>query len=1287
MGDKSINNTSYDRKKIIDLVKKTFDDNGITYKISKSSENDFINYKNGMFGSDTICLGSPSIKNTEAVKLLNSAFKGTNAKASEDNYNTVFVTVSEAVNEKPIYDSSSLTINSTDDIEFDLPGMDYFKPDVKTLLDQTPLDHIYLTSDWHLFKNHYKREPNHVNTQKIISWCRENINQDDVFMYLGDISFRYANEQDKEKSQKIMASIPGYKILILGNHDKMLGQEYFTGCGFDYVMEDLEWQKYVFTHRPINMNTFSEDMINIHGHIHNIRKYNTTDGKRNINAYPMFYDNKPVTLKYIINHVNELTKDNEWNPNAGYGEQSIYASIARGSCKPNLDSKMLLEALLSPRKQKPTVFYSPIVDSKTIAYMVSIFKDRLGTRTAIKLHFGEDGNKNFLNPKLLKDLVRVTNGALVDSNTAYDGSTRKETNGHIATAQKHGFDFAYIDILDADGYINIGIPRTHQIESELQELQYGNKKPYQSLITQGRHLKEVAVGSHLKNYDSMIVYTHFKGHSMAGYGGALKNIGMGIPSGKVGKIQVHGKEFNRGPLFLERLVESASAIQQLFNGRIVYVNILQNMSTECDCDKDAPKATIPDIGVLVSDDLLAIEQASIDFIRNAPKNKDLIEQISFRGGLHQLEYMEWLDMGSRQYILKDLSNKTLKLESTVLETKRSELPDSAFGIPEDRKFPLDTEQHVRSAIKLFGHAEESKKRSLAKRIRSAAKRYDISIPENTQCYKYLTESTGITSIIPEGIDTIIFDFGGVLVNGDMISALENHPDVPSEYAEDINDFINNYFFYYLDDKTKRKVQMMDVTTAKKYYTDNAPEHIKSYVDSVFECFETQMFAYDYFYELLDFLKSKGYKIYYLSNWDKYSYDMETNFFKDILIKFNGGVFSFEVNLMKPDREIYDAICKQYNIDPKKAIFFDDRQENVDAAIAYGMDAVVWDVNVTPKAIIGSTIDIPPDVNNSLVVRTQDSINTININDITWWYVSLERNPNNINRESYYSTIEEAIESCVNSESFNNDNSVEAYVFTSDIALQNDLDTEQPKLIIVGKIIIHDNLSYEWLIQYPLRIENHTLINMNEWAAASVNPVIGITKPFILKVSNNDDNLLNKKQYVLSPDIVADKYLVIDEDNKLVVRESCNYKVYEVYEYCGPIAYVNRLASMYSENIECDSIYTALTNKRLLTEDQIDFDPYFKKVDIDFLEQKALSEFATLRDSIIDALGFTNYYRPVLESSIIKTPKFVSKYNTLGDIVVMEDYDGYYFYSNLTKKRSASVGSSRLLTENMIKTIL
>ena len=207
------------------------------------------------------------------------------------------ITYFQELKPKSAVKEANIFIN-TDRVEY---NVDTLKPDtdLRTLLDNTDPKHIYFTSDWHLLKNRYKNERNYVNCQEIVTWCRQNIKDDDIFMYLGDISYRWIDEKGEEESMKIMASLPGIKVLIAGNHDRMLGDDYLHGCGFKYIFDEYTWKNLVFTHRPINMSLYPDDYWNIHGHIHKWKKYNTTDGKKNINVYPYWFDNKPVTLDYL----------------------------------------------------------------------------------------------------------------------------------------------------------------------------------------------------------------------------------------------------------------------------------------------------------------------------------------------------------------------------------------------------------------------------------------------------------------------------------------------------------------------------------------------------------------------------------------------------------------------------------------------------------------------------------------------------------------------------------------------------------------------------------------------------------------------------------------------------------------------------------------------------------------------------------------------------------------------------------------------------------------------------
>lgn len=212
----------------------------------------------------------------------------------------------------------------------------------------------------------------------------------------------------------------------------------------------------------------------------------------------------------------------------------------------------------------------------------------------------------------------------------------------------NGFDFCPIDIMDAEGHVMLPISGMREffdawVSPSLTE------RPF----TPGVHLTEIAVGKNLLNYDSLLVYTHFKGHTSGGFGGSLKNIAIGCASGQVGKRQIHGEGWSKGPLFLERMVESGKGITVHFGPHITYINVLKNISVDCDCNGHGAKPTCDDICILGSRDILAIDKASVDLVYAVPEKQrcDIVERIESRSGLHQLEYMKTLHMGDDQYEL------------------------------------------------------------------------------------------------------------------------------------------------------------------------------------------------------------------------------------------------------------------------------------------------------------------------------------------------------------------------------------------------------------------------------------------------------------------------------------------------------------------------------------------------------------------------------------------------------------------------------------------------------------
>lgn len=254
-------------------------------------------------------------------------------------------------------------------------------------------------------------------------------------------------------------------------------------------------------------------------------------------------------------------------------------------------------------------------------------------KVAVKLHTGEPHGPNIIPPAWVKEFLTVVpNSTIVECNVLYP-SPRQQTKTHIETLKTNGWTFAPVDIMDAEGEVNLPVKG-------------------------GKHFKQIAFGKNILNYDSMVVLTHFKGHTMGGFGGSLKNISIGCASGKTGKNQLHEGMWNAtGEKFMENMVEGGKALVDHFGKNIVYINVLRNMSVDCDCAGiSAEKPTVPDFGILASTDILAIDKASVDIIYNMKNNqgKDLINRIESRKGLRQLSYMQEMKMGNINYNIVEI---------------------------------------------------------------------------------------------------------------------------------------------------------------------------------------------------------------------------------------------------------------------------------------------------------------------------------------------------------------------------------------------------------------------------------------------------------------------------------------------------------------------------------------------------------------------------------------------------------------------------------------------------------
>lgn len=321
------------------------------------------------------------------------------------------------------------------------------------------------------------------------------------------------------------------------------------------------------------------------------------------------------------------------------------ASAASGDQRANTPGSKSL-AVDSPAMPRAKVYFTKDISVAGLRKLYAKVGQGMTGKVAIKLHTGEPHGPNLLPISLIKGLqAQIPNSAIVECNVLYP-SPRQQTEGHREVIKTNGFDFCPVDIMDANGDVMLPIPGMREFLDKWGS--FGMKeRPY----TAGVHLTEIAVGKHLLNYDSMLVYTHFKGHSMGGFGGSLKNISIGCASGQGGKRQIHGDGWVGGPQFHERMVEAGKGIAAHFGQHITYINVLKNLSVDCDCDAHGKPPAMADIGIVASTDILAVDKASVDLVyaQSESQKHDLVERIESRQGLRQLEYMKILGMGSAQY--------------------------------------------------------------------------------------------------------------------------------------------------------------------------------------------------------------------------------------------------------------------------------------------------------------------------------------------------------------------------------------------------------------------------------------------------------------------------------------------------------------------------------------------------------------------------------------------------------------------------------------------------------------
>lgn len=287
------------------------------------------------------------------------------------------------------------------------------------------------------------------------------------------------------------------------------------------------------------------------------------------------------------------------------------------------------------------VYFTRDLSAKGLLKVYNRIQEHLNGKVAVKLHTGEQYGPNIIPRPWVEELIKtqLPDATIVETNTYYEGD-RYTTDQHLETLKVNGWTFCPVDIMDADGTVDLP-------------------------VKDGKWFDHMTMGKNIVNYDSMLVLTHFKGHTQGGFGGSNKNIGIGCADGRIGKAMIHTTPGSDDMWdiakeeFMERMTESAKAVVDHFGDQIVFINVMRNMSVSCDCEGTAAAPVVtPNVGILASLDILAIDQASVDLVyaMKEEDHHDLVERIETRHGLRQLSYMKELHMGNDKYLLIDVDH-------------------------------------------------------------------------------------------------------------------------------------------------------------------------------------------------------------------------------------------------------------------------------------------------------------------------------------------------------------------------------------------------------------------------------------------------------------------------------------------------------------------------------------------------------------------------------------------------------------------------------------------------------
>ena len=456
---------------------------------------------------------------------------------------------------------------------------------------------------------------------------------------------------DFNKSTKALQNL-GFKLLenegVSLDKDLYLGgipdihSRYLSGKNYDlaktFASSKPEQYKILMSHTPGNFKETPFD-LEVSGHTH---------GGQIFPFVFFIYAHAPyVAGWYDLNEEAKIYVSRgagQWGPQMRFLAPSEIAVLELKASEEN--------KIMKNNQEKAKVYFTSEITPEALVNIYKKVNQNIQGKVAIKWHSGEPHGPNILPIPMVKAIqAAIPNSNLVETNTLYEGG-RHTTEQHRETLKINGWDFCKVDIMDEFG--NAMLP-----------------------VKGGKHFKEMSMGKGILDYDSMLVLTHFKGHPMGGFGGSIKNIAIGNADGKIGKAMVHGADEHSlwnatQSLLMENMVESAKATLDHFGDKITYINVLRNMSVDCDCmGTAAAKVKIRDLGILASTDIVALDQASIDLLMQQPETElhDIKERILSREGLHQLDYAEEMGLGTRDYELINLDTAPSGYEQAIEQVK------------------------------------------------------------------------------------------------------------------------------------------------------------------------------------------------------------------------------------------------------------------------------------------------------------------------------------------------------------------------------------------------------------------------------------------------------------------------------------------------------------------------------------------------------------------------------------------------------------------------------------------